>query len=176
QRVKLSRHLEPTLLRKLAFQSQLKVATEPVDLRPGVSVNFETSTGDKLTTSDAFVKAVLAILAESTSQVWGYQELLAEARLRGGLAMGDAAQAARDEATLTSNLFKLYLKGILDVWSEPVRSAIVASDKPLASPLARYQALNSTYITNRVQNALPADAFVRNVIALCDGNRTKREI
>lgn len=177
--VALNRAVSPALLSQMAFRSALVRATGPVELIPGVSVGFITAAGVQLNSTDAFVKAMLQTLAETKGvSVIAYRDLLESARARSRPFLGEAPadRDQIDEVTLQTNLMNLLARGFIELYAEPVAVRTDVPEKPAVSALARYQAMNTRMMTNRIHHSVPADAASRYVIAACDGTRNRDEV
>jgi methyltransferase-like protein/trans-aconitate methyltransferase len=177
--VSVNRSISPAVLPNFAFRSLFRALEAAVDLTPGVVASFPAVTGFTLNTSDAFVKALLQILAESNGVcAISYRDLLDMARLRSRPVMGAVLQDRDkvDEETLSANLLSLLAKGVVELYAEPVSVSVRVPEKPLVTPLLRYQAANARFITNRVHHPVPADVVGRYVIEFSDGSRTRDEI
>lgn len=172
------RKLGAEMMPQFAIQSLLRVEAAPVNLAAGVAVGFATAGGAQITTADPFLKAVFQQLMASGARAMGYADLLAAARAASRPHLGElpANRDAVDEATLASNLMNLYTKGFVELWAEPVAVSLAVTEKPQASALTRYQALNARFITNRVHQPVPVDVFGRHVVEACDGTRTLEQI
>lgn len=172
------RSISADRMKDCAFQSLLKPLTAPADLKPGVPLNVETSTGQKVTATDPFLKAAFSLLIESNAGAIGFADLLASA---GAKAKPFAVTPVRERpqiefATLATNLLNLYSKGLIEVHREPVRCALTVPAKPAISALARLQARTGRSLTNRLHLPIPADGIGRAVAIACDGTRTVDQI
>jgi hypothetical protein len=164
---------------RFAFRSVLGNATGPIELVPGVAVSFATVGGAQITSSDAFVKAVLWSLSETKGvAAIAYRDLLETARARSRPFLGEIApnRDEIDETTLQTNLLNLLSKGLVEIYAEPVRVRTDVPEKPLVSGVARYEALHARLVTNRIHRPMPADVVSRYILAACDGMRTRDEI
>jgi len=177
--VAVNRSLSPVTLRPMAFQPLFNRAAGPIDLNPGVKVDFPTISGVQVSTEDPFVKAAFQRLTEvgpagSTS----YQDLLetARARSRPFMAAVPADRDAVDETTLDNNLINLFAKGLVEILAESVPTSPKPPEKPLVGALARDQAVHARLVTNRLHQGAPADVIARLVIEVCDGSRTRDDI
>ena len=175
-KVKLQRNLSPESLNRFAFRSLLLRASGPVELVPGMNVTFVGSGGAQITSSDAFVKALLLALVETRGvAAISFTELLASARSRSRPFVGELPENANqvEELTALTNLLNLLAKGFIELYAEPVGVRTDVPEKPLVSTLTRYQALNARLLTNRIHYSVPADLASRYVVAACDGQRTR---
>jgi hypothetical protein len=104
---------------------------------------------------------------------WGS---LAQAE-RGHLATGPCgADAVRDDPALTSDLLRCYRLRVVEFWAHRWPFVPKVSDRPLASPMARYQAGLGETITNLRHEAGRLDEFGRMVLRHLDGRRDRAEI
>lgn len=177
--VSLRRGLSPAGLKEFAFRSSLTKATSAVELVPGVSVGFATASGAQISSTDAFVKAMLLALTETKSvAAVSYTDLLERARTRSRPFLGELAsnQDQVEEATLQTNLLNLLAKGLIEIHAEPVMVRTDVPDRPKVGAVARQQALNARLITNRIHQSAPADLVARYIIAACDGTRNREEL
>lgn len=177
-KAQLSRKLSPEPLKTCAFRGLFGMPSQGVDLNEGVAVPFAAANGGQISASDPFLKAIFVELAGTGFQAISYQALLAAARAKAQpfLSQMPANLDQVQEATLLANLFNLYAKGLIDVFAQAIELNLQVPDNPAVSALVRYQAVHARGITNRAHYALPADALGREVIAACDGQRTKDDI
>lgn len=178
-KVELKRNLAPADFARFAYRSLLTSAKGPVDFVAGTPVAFSTLQGTQISSSDPFVKAVLAVLVESRgASILSYRDLLEGARSRSRAFLGAVGtdRDVIDEATLQNNLLSLVVKGFVELHADAVGTRLDVPDKPEVGSLARYQALHARLITNRVHHSTAADVLSRYVIAACDGTRTHEEI
>jgi len=177
--VPIKRNIDSSVMSRFAFRSSLVRATGPVELVPGVPVSFATAANVQITSADTFVKAVLLALTETKGvTVVSYNALLESARTRSRPFLADAP-ANRDEveeATLQMNLLNLLAKGFVEIYAEPLAVRTDVPEKPVVTPLARYQALSARLVTNRMHQSIPADTPSRYIIAACDGTRTRDDL
>jgi SAM-dependent methyltransferase len=96
------------------------------------------------------------------------------------LAMAEVARRvdARDPAALRRELFDLWLAtGSLVLHAYEPALVVVAGERPLACPVARWHAAHGGSITNRWhEEARLEEAPLRRVLALLDGRRTVEEL
>lgn len=172
--LKVQRNISADRLKDCAFQSLLLPLTAPVDLKAGVPLNCQTTTGQQVTATDPFLKAAFSILLEANTSAISFADLLASASAKAKpFAVTPVRERPQIElATLATNLLNLYSKGLIEVHREPVRCALTVPAKPAISPLARLQARTGRSLTNRLHMPIPADGIGRAVAIACDGTRT----
>jgi SAM-dependent methyltransferase len=96
---------------------------------------------------------------------------------RGHLAPGPCgADAVRDDPDLTSDLLRCYRLRVVEFWAHRWPFVSKVSDRPLASPMARYQAALGETVTNLRHEAGRLDEFGRMVLRHLDGTRDRAEI
>jgi SAM-dependent methyltransferase len=86
------------------------------------------------------------------------------------------ADAVRDDPALTSDLLRCYRLRVVEFWAHRWPFVSKVSDRPLASPMARYQAGLGETITNLRHEAGRLDEFGRTVLRHLDGTRDRAEI
>ncbi|MGE7468065.1 methyltransferase domain-containing protein [Bosea sp. NPDC003192] len=85
----------------------------------------------------------------------------------------DGAEREREIERLNAALTAIYRAGLIEVSLEPHRLATRISARPVASPLARRQALTSHEVTDLRHRAVSLDGVVvRKFVSLLDGTRT----
>jgi methyltransferase-like protein/cyclopropane fatty-acyl-phospholipid synthase-like methyltransferase len=158
--------------------AQLRVASRarPVEAAGAVSpetAQFATETRT-ITTADPLVKAALFHLCESWPLYVPFEELRQAARARAGLApAADAAEVARDTDVLGRPLLQCYLSSDtvqLHTYQPPVVAHV--SERPVASPVARYEAQFRDKVTNLHHDVVTMDEFGRRLLPLLNGGRT----
>jgi SAM-dependent methyltransferase len=119
--------------------------------------------------SDLSVRRALHELAKAAPEALRFEDLTT--RLSG--TDGKSAPGA-----LAAELFDVWLAtASLDVLAAPTVFSTVAGERPVACPLARWQAGHGGAVTNRLHQAvLTPDAFVRWVLERLDGSRTRGDL
>jgi SAM-dependent methyltransferase len=85
--------------------------------------------------------------------------------------------AGQQRATLLRELLNCWMNGMLELYVEPPEVlAPPASDKPRASPVARYLAAQDQSPINRRHGSITVDATQRRFIQLLDGTRTRDQL
>ncbi len=146
-----------TRLQGLHAQGQF-VPGEPDDAEPNAFA-FHVKGNTRFTTPDAELAGLLRRIGQANP---GSIPLAGEIA---GPAVGDT-------------ILRFYLMGLLSLYSEPFPFTLTPGERPLASPLARQQAMQgeakiATLHHKTMQVAEPAD---RHFITLLDGTRSRREL
>jgi len=174
--VSLNRILAPDLLRRFYYTSLIsKPEPGTLNLQPGVVHEFKVRDNVASLPSDSpFSKAVLDSLAGLRLARISYPELAQTARAKAlPFLIGEAQQrrAASEEGALAQGLAQLYMRGVIDIFADRPQLTLTVTEKPAATPLARYQATLGGMATNRAHRSVPLDATDRLILGACNGER-----
>lgn len=134
---------------------------------------FENHLGARLQTDSQLAKTAFLLLHEEWPQSISYDTLLrrAEEKLADAPRPADAEQELREFQTV---LFRAYATGLIELHSYAPKINRVISEKPVASPLARWQIRDSNFITTLFHSSLTIeDALTRELLGLMDGTRDR---
>jgi len=199
QDVPLNRTLKPDCLTIFHVASRAEPAVPDPDIHSVSVVKFRGSDGATLSTDHPITKAAMLVLNEMWPQAVPFDTLLAAARARlaaaqaGALPLpvvGEGAPAAPgigegtsalDAQVLGTNLLKAYSYSgsLAELHLHAPRMAREASERPVASPLARFQARRSTrrqgrtLVTNLRHERVTLDAFNRHLLRHLDGSHDR---
>jgi methyltransferase-like protein/2-polyprenyl-3-methyl-5-hydroxy-6-metoxy-1,4-benzoquinol methylase len=147
-----------------------KPANSEVDFRPGVVVQFVGPRGAKVSTDYPVAKAALVHLADVYPRTVAFPKLLETARGRAGK-IGDEEQHDEREALLAI-LLSIYGTGLVELYPRAADYVSEVSERPLASPLARFQIERDSLVTNlRHISVDVTDEIGRQLLRLLDGTR-----
>jgi methyltransferase-like protein len=124
------------------------------------------------------VKAALVALGEAWPLFLSFEELCSQARAKlDGEAIPNATTRAQDKDRLEQALLKFYTTtgDLLGFRLRPLRVTTQPGPKPLARPLARWQARSGRPATNLRHESVNLDDFGRQVLQRLDGLRTRPE-
>jgi len=160
---------QPTTERvlKLSIFSNVQ-PPDALDLSPDTQVTFANAVG-RLRSSEPLMKAVLHLLARSYPRVWPVREVMEEAAR---LVEPQWASAQRIEVTAMS-LVQSYVRGFVDFYAYTPRWADRLDERPLASPLARWQAETGNIATSLNHEVGQLTDLRRQVLLLCNGTRDR---
>ena len=136
---------------RLAGLLVASAATGPegeIDLQPGVEVAFISPRGPKLDTSYAAGKAAMAILVEAWPLRLPLAEITAEVRSRLAAAGIEHSGTEQIEKGLHEFLLKINAVGVVDFHTDPTGQVTKLSERPVASPVARWQLQQGTFATS----------------------------
>jgi SAM-dependent methyltransferase len=157
--IPLDRALALDRFQPLAAASRVR----PAEPQPDGAQKFELSQGRSLTTNHPLVKDVLCFLATH----WPGSVPVAGLPL-GGCPPEDAADM----------LMHLVEAEAIELWQQPPRVATAISERPVASPLARFQlSLGLTMVTNQRHQSIDLlDETARALVSLLDGTRDREAL
>jgi SAM-dependent methyltransferase len=166
---RLPRRLDGDGLRSLFIASRLRPCEANADARP-----FETFEDGVQTVqvSNGVLRRALHELASHAPAALSFGALAARAT------EGCAPPPSGMLDSLAAELLDLWLAtSAIDLLAAPPALSAVAGDRPVACPLARWQAMHGGIITNRLhQEVQMPDAIVRWVLARLDGTRAQRDL
>lgn len=184
QEISINRAVKPDQ----AMSFYLASRAEPVSSEPDILARsveqFRGHDGALLSTDHPISKAAMLCLAEVWPQVLSFDALLSAARARlerEARPNGQArtAVSGNDDAVhaqvLAANLLKAY--GYSDslmelhVYVPPL--VVEVADRPVASPVARYQAQSDNLVTNLRHERIRLDGFERFLLRHLDGTRDR---
>ncbi|HEV2765125.1 MAG TPA: class I SAM-dependent methyltransferase [Pyrinomonadaceae bacterium] len=173
-------------LKDFYVASAARPAEPEPDVKSSSVVRFEGAHGATVQTDHPLTKAAILHLGEHWPRALHFDQLLAGARTR--LGRDDAGSLRRDEADSLHNadslsqdsealcevLLRLYGANLVELRTHAPRFAAQASERPLASPLARLQAQRSEVVTSLRHTTIRMDdPLARHLLTLLDGNRDR---
>ena len=134
---------------------------------------FENEHGATLTTAAPLARALLWHLAEKSPQRLPFPQLAAEVESRARQSLGYVPKPDADSAAEIAGFVWLgYRSGLLDLHVHVPPFVTAVSGKPVASPLARWQARRSEYVATLNHKTLKLHSPIqRGLLALLDGTR-----
>ena len=152
----LDRHIRPEQILSYYIASQAR----PVLGADGSFEEFRGPRGALMKTDCAPANAALLRLGDVWPQAIGFSGL--------------AATVGGDAATLAEILFHGYRTGLLELHSAPPRFAATPGDRPLASPVARWQAQRGALVASLRHTAVELeDILDRFLLLSLDGERDR---
>ena len=125
--------------------------------------------------NERLLMGALAQLAEAGPAGVPWGSLLRSARGRAGIEAGGGDEA-RDVQDLTADLLRCYRLKAIELRPREWTFAVKAGERPLASPLARYQVAIGDTVTNLRHESTRLNEFSRRVLGLLDGSRDRAGI
>ena len=163
-------------LEGLYLEGSLRPENGTVDVRSKSLERFTTATGLRLGTPQPLAKAALLHLGEAWPDFVQLEELVAAACERLRAAGADAEPAAEDIARLKTNLLECCLGQVVSLHAEPAAFVSQPSERPMASPLARYQAESGDVVASRRHEPVRLEPFNRQVLRHLDGTLNREQL
>jgi methyltransferase-like protein/2-polyprenyl-3-methyl-5-hydroxy-6-metoxy-1,4-benzoquinol methylase len=162
------------LLARLYLACPAQPISSDPDLTAKCVEEFVGPRGAKLATDYAPAKAALAHLGRIYPQAIHFSTLLAESRALSGPQEGGEKD---QEQVLADILLHAYATGMLQLYRRAPDYVVHASERPAASPLARWQIERDTTVTNmRHVDVEVEDELGRQLLRLLDGSRNRERL
>lgn len=169
------RSVTPQRVRALWASGALRPAGAAPDLRAAREEAFVAPNGGTLKTPNTITKAAVTVLHQHWPRALAFDELLGEAealrRKAGSVTAPDSADPAD---TLASDLLQCYAAGLLNLHVGPSGFVTTPGERPVASPLARWQAARGLQkLTTLRHDTVDVDANLARLLSLLDGTRDR---
>jgi methyltransferase-like protein len=124
----------------------------------------------ELEVSEPAAKMALLILAGRGEQALSIPELAAAVRQR----LGSAAGESSSDTALATQILDWYTTGAVSLWSFQSHFTPQPSERPIASPLARYEAARGSDVTNVLHRRITLpDPSLRKLLGWLDGENDR---
>jgi methyltransferase-like protein len=165
--VQLSRSLTPASLKGLRVASSAAVDGSP----DAPELQFRGRTNETLTTKDPVLIAALRTLHDIWPGSIGFDDLARGASRVLGTGVDEVGRS------LGLSLLRLYVSSrLIELHATPPAFVSSVSDRPVASPLARVQAIESTDVTNLRHEPVRLSDAERVLVAQLDGTRSREDV
>jgi SAM-dependent methyltransferase len=178
-------HREPELRREaqagkvagFLVSSSAGCANGAADLRPGVTCTFETPKGGRLETDLPSGKAALAVLESSWPVPLSFEKLQMQVRARLQQERIEGEEDAMSHEKLCGFLLQLYGAGVVDFRCTLPPIARTVTERPVAYPVARWQAQNGDVVTSLFHIAVQIeDEIGRSLMSWLDGTADRQSL
>jgi methyltransferase-like protein len=174
QEVRLDRTMVPRRMKRLWAASPVKPASTAPDLNPGTPETFQPPGGRAFSTGHPLVKAALVSLGAIWPRALAFDDLLRDVRARMAEAGAPAGDDPKDVEVLADILHSLFFSGQVELHQMPPACVETVSERPLASPLARYEAERGSLVTNQRHRVLDLkDDVTRFLLVHLDGRNDR---
>lgn len=172
------RQIRPEQVAGLWISGQLQAASLAPDLQGDGEESFHAPTGGLLKSRQRVTKAAAVVLARAWPVALPFEQLLQEALAMAGQAPVAPPPAAAGLPTprdiLASDILQCQMAGLLSVHGGPSPFVHPAGERPLASPLARWQAAQGKrHLSTLRHESLPFDPALGRLLQLLDGTRDR---
>ncbi|MDD5037230.1 MAG: class I SAM-dependent methyltransferase [Methylococcaceae bacterium] len=159
-------------VKEFYIASMAQAVSPNPDCRGTLIERFEGNNDSAMETDFPLAKAAIQILGEIWPATLAFGELLERASARLELPTMDSRE--EDATTLSEILLQTYATGLVDFHSHEPRHCRQVSERPLASPLARWQIRHGTAVTTLRHEAIRvADKLSQKLLTLLDGTRDR---
>ena len=176
----LSRRLRPETIAGFYAACAAKPANEHPNLNSPGPEEFRTPEGLAISVAHPLAKAALVELSQAWPRYLNVAELRHRARQRIQSADSKDGNDVEDFKILGQFLVTAYQtaskRPIVDLQVAAPRHAIEVGQRPLGSPLARYQAASRNRVTNLRSETIALDDLDRQTLLLLDGSRTADDL
>ncbi len=172
---KITRAVDPRMLTGFWFSTSLRAVSAEPNMAAGHKEEFKGPAG-AVTTENSLVKIALSILGRAAPSQVSFADLIQEIRanvLGEVTAIRPAEVIQHEEAGLAQQLMAFITRGMVEATAFAFPSVVPAGERPVVSPLARYQALNSRNVPNHRHVPLGVDVFSRHLLSLLDGTKDR---
>lgn len=172
QDVALTRQLKPERLTTFHVASPAQAVASRPNVRSITVEKFRASDDATLATDHPVTKAAMLYLAEIWPQAVPFDGLLSTAHSRLGL---DATAKQDDATVLAANLLTAYgYSGkLVELHVYAPHFVLEVSERPVASPLSRFQAQSSSRVTNLRHERVRLNEFDRYLLRHLDGSHDR---
>jgi methyltransferase-like protein/2-polyprenyl-3-methyl-5-hydroxy-6-metoxy-1,4-benzoquinol methylase len=151
-------------------------ATQP-SIYSADAETFRAPNGVTMSTNNPLLKTALMALADIWPRAVPFRDLAQTVLSRLATASGfPAPYSEGDVRALAKALLHCYVTHAIELHSFMPSFVSEVGDRPVASPLARHQAITSQAVTNLWHHPVPLDSFHRLVIRQLDGTRTRAQL
>ncbi len=170
--------IEANRLAGLTVVSVLRPSTAQPDLAAKVSVKFDGPNELNLSTDSPVVKAALVLLAQAMPRGIRFEDLVRQVAQRLG-ANPDQPEWLHQA---TTTIARAILTGLaktnvmFELWWQLPEIVTAVSERPQASPAARWHAERENRVTNLRHRPVNLSEFDRRLLPLLDGSRTHSEL
>ncbi|MHC5538773.1 methyltransferase regulatory domain-containing protein, partial [Singulisphaera rosea] len=160
----------PDTLSTLWLSTTLQPVSEQPDVTSEAPEEFRSPDGSSaLTTSNPLLKAALIALRDTRPHSLSFDDLWmrAQSLLEGHQSKETGRDVGPHE--IREALLRGYLSNLIDLQIAPHRLTTEISERPFASPLARFQAEQGERVTNLRRRTVELDGFDQLVLRTLDG-------
>ncbi len=148
--------------------SQFYIASS---LQPITDNSFQNQRGT-LNTESPVIQAAFRYLAGRWPAAFTFAEIVEEACQQIG-----QAPAQTDEYAIANALLIAYTKGLIELYTSPLRLVTTVSPRPLASQLARWEVQQRKRVTNlRCEEVIIEDITALQILPYLDGNHDREAL
>ena len=171
----LNRAIDPDCVRSFYISTLAKPGTPTPNPDPAAKETFESDQGGMIVTADPLGRSLFWYLEETVPERTLFPQLVEAVEARARQQLGFAPKPDQDVAAdIAGFIWSTYGAGLVDLFQTHQAFVSRVSAKPLASPLARWQARRGDVVATLHHRTLKlGNAIHRGILALCDGSRER---
>ena len=176
--VPLDRKIDPERITHMSAASDAQPSSPEPDIRSTLPLEFKYPSGGSMSTNHPLAKCAMLHLGRTWPQAVPFPELLREARaLSGRDASSPPTPAGEDRSWLSDMVLKLYAANFLELHVHAPVFTGRASERPVASELARAQVQRGPSVANLRHGSIQVeDDVARELLGLLDGTRDRAQV
>jgi len=165
-------------LDQMLIAANIHPGSKKTDLKGDGVEKFIGPKGETVQINHPLTKAALLHLSKTWPRRHRFDEIVREARGALGQASGSNVEVREEDVRdLHGILFRMFGTGMLDFHMHEPSYCDRITNKPIASPLARWQAAHGTEISNlRHEGLRIKDPLALKLIQLLDGTRDEKQL
>ncbi|HEY5060355.1 MAG TPA: methyltransferase regulatory domain-containing protein, partial [Gemmatimonadaceae bacterium] len=154
-----------------------RVTPDADDLPPALGVeSFRSADGVTVSTSHPLIVAGLHALEQSAPRALRFANLVEAVRARQGTLKTANADSEAEAGELADAMLQCAKVGLIALRSSPISCARRVSDRPVASPLALWQAQRSGVVSNLRHGTVELPAVARFLLVHLDGRHDRAQL
>ena len=175
--VELARSLRPELVKDMYLSAALRPENPKFSPRSSAVERFLAPNGLRISTPVPIIKAALQHLGTIWPSYASFDELVDAACALLEVPKEKRAEIPPSEVErLQENLLQCCAGGIAEMHRQPQTFVSTLSERPIASRLARWQAVRGNLVTNRWHDSVRIQEIERHVLELLDGSRDNAQL
>ena len=173
--VAINRKLQGGPLPGFHVSSQGKSDSAEPSLAAGVLETYHGAKGT-LRAGAPITKAAMLLLRDQWPLSMPFEQLVTAARAKLGVAVGDGQPRPEDPVVLGGDMLQAYTVEAIELRMQALQFPITPSERPVASPLARWQAARGAMVTNLRHEHTKVDDFAQRLLPHLDGTRERTQL
>ncbi len=173
--LRVQRRVSSERVKALWISANLRPVNPTLDLKTHREESFGDVNGGLLKTPNPVTKAAILVLAKHWPAALSFADLLVQVSALLGTT-GEVQQQPDKldpETILASDILQCHVAGLLELHAGPSPFVVAPGQRPLASPLARWQAADQrAFVTTLRHEPTQIDAVSGQLLQLLDGTRT----
>jgi methyltransferase-like protein/SAM-dependent methyltransferase len=175
----LNRTLAAASCNNMYLRSRLQPPVADLDPLAEGDVEFHSPGGATVVVKTPIQKAAFLVLARAYPQPIHFDELMRGARAmsqRQSTGFHDPRTIEAETEDLRDALFRCFCESLVEFHAFPTPCAVQPGERPVASPVARFQASPGGQVTNAFHELVTVDVVNAHLLRLLDGSRDRQAL